>query len=179
MAGLAADTHEHLIGTPPKPAAEAWCFCSTARNPALTSACLGCERSGSRLPLSWAGYGTDRPATSASPFRPLSVGLDRPSCPSDLCISSRVPLQQEEAASTARTARTRLTEHPRWRSVTSALYMTVRGSPQRHRWEVDVRGTATPSQAYLSSHDDRTVVKIKQRCCAPRRPRDANGEPAT
>ena len=79
MAGLAADTHEHLIGTPPKPAAEAWCFCSTARNPALTSACLGCERSGSRLPLSWAGYGTDRPATSASlmPSRQREGGAAR------------------------------------------------------------------------------------------------------
>jgi len=54
--------------------------------------------------------------------------------------------------------------------------MTVRGSPQRHRWVGDVPGSAaTHSQVDLSSHGDRTLVTIKQECCAPRHLATRNG----
>src|ERR1700730_10941605 len=115
---------------------------------ALTTVSFGIPR-GLVLLRQCDSYGTqDRGAQSRT---------GRSSCPRDLCISSRVLLHQEEAASTALTTSTRLTEHPRWRSVRSALFMTVRGSLQRHRWEVDVSGQPRLLRRLISA-----VVAIAQ-----------------
>jgi len=58
--------------------------------------------------------------------------------------------------------------------------MTVRGSPQGHCLQGDVPGQPRIVRSLISnSHGDRTLVTIKQACCAPREPRDANGETET
>jgi hypothetical protein len=61
--------------------------------------------------------------------------------------------------------------------------MTVRGSPQRHRWAGDVPGQPRLLRRLISTvvavalRQDQ--VKIKQGCCAPREPRDASREDCT
>src|SRR5437588_260608 len=97
------------------------------------------------------------------------------SCPCSLTISSQAFRDEKRPLSPYEPTSTRLTRRSRGRSVESALYMTVRGSPQRHRWEADVTGPAATrsrgSEQSWRSH----VRQIKQACCAPREPRDANG----
>jgi len=116
------------------------------------------------------GAGESVPTRSRWPRHPPAVsqpaGPRRSSCPWGLSISSQVPRRQENAASTARTASGRLTEHPSRRSFQERALMTVWGSPQRHRWVGDVPGQPrllrrliSTAMAIAHSSDQATMLR--------------------